>query len=335
MYTNIDTDHALLVLGNFFRNHQLCRPIWGTADTILEALELLMRNNLFQFGDTYWKQTDGTAMGAPPAPAYATVYYAIHEIELTQKFGRFLKFYRRYIDDAIAIWQSSPDEGEDILQWELFKTAMDNFGSLTWKVESRSTAVNFMDLSISIKNNRLVTKIYEKPENLYLYLPSASCHTPGIIKGTVIGMIYRYYVLISSQSDYIAQIETFFHRLCNRGYRPGYLKPIFEEAITRAPLINASRNTPKAPVQYHTICPIHVPYHPLHPTGKQIQAIFREIMLQQKHIGPLPEICNLNAYYTGISKLRIINHRARNLKDCLFPRKFAKRPGKPVSSYIE
>ena len=63
-----------------------------------------------------------------------------------------------------------------------------------------------MDITISIENTRLVTKIYEKPENPYMYLPSSSCHTFGIIKGTVIkgtviGMIYRYYVLTTYRTD--------------------------------------------------------------------------------------------------------------------------------------
>ena len=56
---------------------------------ILEALEILIRHNLFKFGDTYWHQTDGTAMGALSAPAYATIYYAIHDFHLLQQFGRF------------------------------------------------------------------------------------------------------------------------------------------------------------------------------------------------------------------------------------------------------
>jgi hypothetical protein len=87
MYTNIDTNHALQVFTTFFLEHELCRDIRPTATMILEALEILMRNNLFKFGDTFWRQTDGTAMGAPPAPAYATIYYAIHELYLLRHFG--------------------------------------------------------------------------------------------------------------------------------------------------------------------------------------------------------------------------------------------------------
>ena len=338
MYTNIDTTHALEVFTWFFNHHPLCLPIRGRAKMILEALELLMRNNLFQFGDTFWKQEDGTAMGAPPAPAYATLYYSVHELDLLHRFGKFLKFYRRYIDDAFIVWRASPDSLEDSQQWTLFKTSAMNFGLLTWKVEARSKIVNFLDLTISIENERLVTKIFEKPQNLYLYLPSSSCHTPGILKGTIIGMIYRYFALITYESDFILQVELFFHRLCNRGYRPALLKPLFEEAITRAPTILANRRRPKPeydPTVSQKICAVHVPYHPLHPTGNEIQAIFRASMLNTKHITPLPKIqCRLSWSKLGINQLRIVNHRARNIKDHLFPRKFAKLPGDPVSSYI-
>ena len=152
MYTNIDTSHALQVFAIFFRTHDLCRPIRGRVDMILEALDLLMRNNLFQFGDTYWSQIDGTAMGAPPAPAYATIYFTIHELELLSQFRPFLKFYKRYIDDAFAIWHSSLDPLEDAHHWSLFKTAAMNFGHLTWKVEDRTPVVHFLDLTISIEN---------------------------------------------------------------------------------------------------------------------------------------------------------------------------------------
>ena len=103
MHTNIDTAHALAVLGTFFTSHDLCLPIRAEADMILEALELLVMNNLFKFGDTCWKQIDGTAVGASPAPANAAICFAIHELHLLSNFRSSLKFHRRCIDDAFVI----------------------------------------------------------------------------------------------------------------------------------------------------------------------------------------------------------------------------------------
>jgi hypothetical protein len=338
MYTNIDTNHALQVFKTFFIHHPLCIDIRPTALMILEALEILMRNNLFKFGDTFWRQTDGTAMGAPPAPAYATIYYAIHELYLLRRFGRYLHFYRRYIDDALAIWRSSDNPTEDANQWNEFKLAMDQFGSLTWKVEDRNDIVDFMDLTITIEHNnkRLITKIFEKKENPYLYLSPSSAHTPGIIKGTITGMIFRYYALTTYPTDFYHQVELFFHRLVARGYRPGYLRILFEEALKRAPLINAKRllKEPKPPIE--DTCFLHIPFHPKNPSRQQLQQTFLQIMIHHKERGtnPLPKISNNLGWPIKIKRMIVCQHRARNLKDILFPRKFEKRPGPPISHLI-
>ena len=53
----------------------------------MDALHLLITNNVFQFGDTYWLQKVGTEMGAPPAPPWATIFFGTHEETVLAIFG--------------------------------------------------------------------------------------------------------------------------------------------------------------------------------------------------------------------------------------------------------
>jgi hypothetical protein len=77
MYTNIPTKPALLGLSQY-----LCSDYSHILPTVQrEALFdaalsiVVMRNNIFTFGDTHWHQQDGTAMCAPLPPRSWTVRY--------------------------------------------------------------------------------------------------------------------------------------------------------------------------------------------------------------------------------------------------------------------
>ena len=62
-----------------------------------------MRNCAFLFGDTYWQQLNGTAMGTAPAPPYATIYFGIYEKKFLGRYRGTILLYRRFLDDVIAI----------------------------------------------------------------------------------------------------------------------------------------------------------------------------------------------------------------------------------------
>ena len=81
MYTNIETDHGLEVIEEFIAMHENELPEGFPRQLILQALHLVMKNNIFEFGSSHFKQLNGTAMGTPPACIYATLYYALHEIK--------------------------------------------------------------------------------------------------------------------------------------------------------------------------------------------------------------------------------------------------------------
>ena len=80
-------------------------------------------------------------------------------------------------------------------EWLAFQHFM-SYGKLNWIfTDLCTTAVNFLDLTISILDNRIITKIYEKPLNRYLYFLPHSTHPPGLFCGIMVlsgvGLIYR------------------------------------------------------------------------------------------------------------------------------------------------
>ena len=77
MYTNIRTGPALHHIGQFALENK--EHLTVTHAVLMDTLRLLMTNNVFQFGDTFWLQKVGTAMGTPPAPPWATIFFDIHE----------------------------------------------------------------------------------------------------------------------------------------------------------------------------------------------------------------------------------------------------------------
>ena len=67
MYTNIDPEEGITTLRKYITTYQ--KEIKETMNTnfICELTELIMKNNIFKFGSTWWHQKIGTAMGTPCA----------------------------------------------------------------------------------------------------------------------------------------------------------------------------------------------------------------------------------------------------------------------------
>ena len=102
MYTNIDTAHALIVIGAWLDSLEL--PDGFPLKAVKEAMKLIMQNNIFEWGDLYFLQLLGTAMGTSCACMWATIYFAVHEMgSLVPKFGSQMPLFLRFIDDIIGI----------------------------------------------------------------------------------------------------------------------------------------------------------------------------------------------------------------------------------------
>ena len=336
MYTSIPTAQALREIARYLRRNRALFPD-VPLNALIEALTIVMQNNVVQFGDTHWLQLSGAAMGTPPAPPYATLFYAIFEDTLIEEFGENLFYYRRFIDDILGIWIPSQTPVDDTLAWNRFKHRLSDFHDLTWETEERSSSTIFMDLTITIHDSKIATSLYSKPLNLYLYLPPQSSHPPGVLSGLISGMIFRIYTLCSDPNDVRIRLQDFWNRLLARGYTAVNITTLFSKGIDNARKF-VDPTTPALVTEHVPNLFLHLCYHPQDPAPQVLQQAWKDTMAlphNSQSLATLPvrsRDTGKNVPF-GIDRLIISYHRPSNLGNLLSYRKLATTTGPPVSSF--
>jgi hypothetical protein len=244
MYTNIPTAKALSFISNHIREtaHEF-QDI--SVEALVEALGIVMRNNVFTFSDVIYTQVHGTDMDTPPSPMWANLYMSINEDTFLQPFDTNLTFYKRFIEYVLGLWTIT-NTATNAATWEAFGLHLNSeLFELEWIIQPLSTQVDFMDMTISIEEDKIVTTLFEKPSNFHLYTPPNSCHPPGLLRGIVYGMMNCIHTLCSAHDDRRLREISFFSHLQRRGYQPKDLYPLFKQVIIIARAYIA--NPPAAP----------------------------------------------------------------------------------------
>ena len=182
-------------------------------------LEIVLKNNCFEFYGTYYKQLQGTAMGTKLAPAYANIFMGYLEHNILSQAPLKPSFYKRYIDDIFILW---PHSETDLTK---FLSAMNNFHpSIKFTCESNMNRITFLDLNIYKGPNFLSTKKLDvethiKPTNRQAH----SHHPPGASKGVAIGELKRYLRINSQNSTFNKFKAHHMRNLRKRGYSNGFI----------------------------------------------------------------------------------------------------------------
>jgi hypothetical protein len=286
MYTNIELNHAMQVMGYWLESlpdeaklHHFTPEV---SQAILHGLNLVMRFNIMKFGDTFFLQKIGTAMGTSCAVVFANLYYAWHEkTTILPKYlsthpndslnssPKPLLLHRRFVDDIIGIWIGSEEEFENYIQ------DLNTFGILKWDCSKPALTVNFLDMTISIQNSAISTKTYQKEGSPYLYINPNSAHPPGMIKGVIFGTIKRYFEQNSDKEDFISITKLFFQRLVARGWDPSIIKPIFISAYNKIKNPSTTKTTNESPSPSTGRGQLFI-YHPLDIPRHQVRKIYED-----------------------------------------------------------
>ena len=252
LYTSIPLEKALQAVQYFIQHDPLC-------EFIIQGLKIVMQWNFFEFGDIFFKQTEGTAMGSPVAPAYANLYLAYFEEQvIIPRFATNIILYKRYIDDVIMIWRSlKPYDFNEFRGW------LHKIPGLSWTFKFHEFEAPFLDLTIYRGKSQFATRTHEKQLNLHLYIPYRSAHPPGNLKGLVIGLIRRYQRQNTDLKDLQQCVKNLFVYLLQRGYHRSTLQPMFTNALTKS--------TPKRNTEVF----IQVPFNPNGPNTSQLRNLLQ------------------------------------------------------------
>jgi hypothetical protein len=253
---------------------------------------------------------------------YATIYFAIHEIEtLTPNFGQNLFFIKRYIDDLIGIWIAR----DPSITLEGFSASLNSFRLLRWDIDEPSSSIDYLDLTITIKDRRIITRTYQKEMNLYQYLPPHSSHPPSTLRGMIYSLMRTYYKQNTHKQDYISTVILMFHHLLARGWDRYTLKETILAADVKLQQLDQQVN-PQENQAIITLRPpgeplfFHLPYHPHDIPRRRLRQLYN-YHCQEAFSSSL-----------GIDKFTIAYSRHKNLREHLTQARLHQAKSKTASA---
>ena len=196
----IPNNEGLLALKYFFDQRTVKEP---STDTLLRLAELVLTLNCFTFSREIFKQINGVAMGTKMGPNYANLFVGYVEEQIFNQFdGPKPELFGRYIDDCLGATSCTKEELERFIGFvNSFHPAL----KFTWEISE--TSVTFLNINISVQDNKLATSVDYKPTDSHSYLFYSSSHPSHVKDSIPYSQFLRLRRLCSEDSDYNSKCD--------------------------------------------------------------------------------------------------------------------------------
>ncbi len=250
LYPNIPIDIGIIYVTKAIRRLSYSLPGANVplrddrtyVEFIIQLMTWVLRNNYFKFGNQWFLQLQGTAMGTPLAVPFACLFVAQIEYELFHPSNAIDAlptplFYKRYIDDIFYIARTKLEAQQFFQRFDSVVSTI-RCGALT--IDSSSGI--FLDVEV-YKGSRfnsshvLDFKTYQKEQNRYLYLAPNSFHRRDVFKSMIVSELNRYRLSCTDDNEFHRIRSLFYQRLVARGYHTEYLNAVFPTHSSREDLL--------------------------------------------------------------------------------------------------
>lgn len=230
LYPNIPINDGILMVKKILEEIKYYPPKHNLF--LLDLLHWVLHNNYCTFQTKNYLQLKGTAMGTPTATSYANIFLFGVERPLLSRYKP--SYYKRYIDDIFAVFDNSDNAQKFITDFNQV------FPTIKLEATTIQRSGIMLDLNITLipstdnNNNpcdKIQTCLYQKPRNIYQYIPTISEHAPHIFSSFVLQEICRIRISCTTDKDFQHLNALFASRLHARGYS----RNIHSNAMTKLP----------------------------------------------------------------------------------------------------
>lgn len=265
LYTNIDHNLALTAIQYWLEKHP--EHIHGrfSQEFILKGIELILKNNAFDFGNLTFLQTSGVAMGTKMAPTLCTLVLGYLENLMFDKIEKdysrevrleIEKRLKRFLDDVFIIINPEHISVNDFI---LLLNSMHpkigfsgNFGR---------DPTPFLDILVIIKGTQIHTDIYRKSTDSQSYLDYKSCHPRSTKNNIPYCLARRICCIVSEENNKEIHLQQLKEILIGRNYPIG----VIDKGIQMAKALSLDElRKPKEP-RDNEVLPLVVDFCPSSP----------------------------------------------------------------------
>jgi hypothetical protein len=196
-----------------------------SPETLTLLIDLVLNFNMFQFGDSYFHQINGVAMGTRCAPDLANIFMG----SLQEKFEKTVErpfLSKRFLDDLFMIFLNKTDE--EIHEYMSKLNNVHESINLTYEISEKE--INFLDVTVVIEGDTIYTKAYRKPTDKPQYLHFSSNHPHHTKTSLPYSLALRYKRICSRQTH----LNENLIRLKNTFLEKSYPEKLLDDAINKA-----------------------------------------------------------------------------------------------------
>ena len=222
LYTNVPVQEAINHCAELLYSGRYNKPP-VSKETFIQLTNMCSCNVLMLTHDGFYRQTDGLAMGSPPAPNLANGWLS----KFDEKVKDDATLYSRYMDDILRNIKTNKIDEK--------LTEINNYHpNLHFTIERESeNCIPFLDMKIMHRGEKLTSTWYSKSTDTGLTMNFHALAPTKYKRSVVSGMIYRIHHACSTWKDFSESIQKAKIMLENNQYPPSFYNPIIEQTLTK------------------------------------------------------------------------------------------------------